>query len=208
MLPAASDGVSTQGWGDLQTLVGVAWKPARGCQVVKTGCRRVKSGSGDGHPLFRGLLVWVVLNPSPPVRTDTHRCARPREARGVEGGEAGAECPRQNPPSGNPPRVSVSMSAGWMARLGHHTHPRRFTNLVDQDGRTVGQIAVAKCDSRGLQGKIKRWVHPHQPSPTHDGELATVFIEKSLLTTIEKCGFLGCEKHTPGSGMNDGPSTM
>jgi hypothetical protein len=34
-----------------------------------------------------------------------------------------------------------------------------------------------------------------------------VFVEKSLLATIEKCGFLGCGKHTPGSGMKDGPST-
>jgi hypothetical protein len=91
--------------------------------------------------------------------------------------------------------------------LGHHAHPGRLADFVDQNRSAVGQLAIPEGDGRGLKGEIEGGVNPDQPSPAHDSKLATVLVEKGLLATIEKCGFLGCGKHASGSGMTKGPST-
>jgi len=93
------------------------------------------------------------------------------------------------------------------AGLGHHAYPRRLADFVDQNRSTVGQLAIPECDGRSFEGKIEGGMNPDQPSPAHDSELATVLVEKGLLATIEKSGFLGCGKHAPGSDMTKGPST-
>jgi hypothetical protein len=103
--------------------------------------------------------------------------------------------------------AKARISADWAAGLSHHAHPWRFANFVDQDRRTVGQLAIAERIRRGLEGKIEGRMHSDQPSPAHDGEFAAVLIEKSLLATIEKGGFLGGGKHALGSGMKGNSST-
>jgi hypothetical protein len=75
---------------------------------------------------------------------------------------------------------------------------RSLTDFVDENGRAFGHLAIAERRRSGLKCEVERGMNTDQLSTTNHSELTAVFVEKRLLATIEKGGFLGCWKHAPG----------
>jgi len=75
---------------------------------------------------------------------------------------------------------------------------RSLTYFVDENRRPFGQAAVAERRRGGLEREVERGMHADQLATTNHSKLTAVLVEKSLLATIEKRGFLGCWKHAPG----------